>query len=56
MKSHTLRILLAFLAGFFIASWTMDARQAEAQERMAVELNQIKQIMGSWDWENPDDR
>jgi hypothetical protein len=44
------------LAGFFFASMSVDTRQAEAQERMAVELNQIKQIMGSWDWENPDGR
>jgi anti-sigma-K factor RskA len=26
-------------------------RQAKAQEQMAQELNQIKQILGSWDWE-----
>jgi hypothetical protein len=26
-------------------------RQAKAQEHMAQELNHIKQILGSWDWE-----
>jgi hypothetical protein len=57
-KAQVAIVLLAvFVIGFSTsirvttASKDPLARQAEAQEKMAKELNDIKQILGSWEWE-----